>query len=148
MYAGTLFRRSVAREQRSGIQKNSSGMPAGVSDTFINPMSAFAQAIWTFTAFMPFLPCLVSNVTVSPSRILSTKPLTWTKISCPEAESVMKPKPLVSLKNLTVPFCIVLKTLKNERKSALASTKIGGRLEIGNWKLLDSKNFQRPTPNF
>lgn len=71
-----------------------------------------AYASWTLTAFKPFLPCWVSNVTESPSRTLSTKPLTWTKISSPEFESTTKPKPLVSLKNLTVPDNILKKLKK------------------------------------
>ena len=58
---------------------------------------------------MPFLPRAVSKVTVSPSRISSTRPLTWTKISSLVEESMIKPKPLVLLKNFTVPVCIVKK---------------------------------------
>ncbi len=65
-----------------------------------------AYAILTSTAFIPFLPRSVLNVTWSPSRMLSINPLTCTKISSWEELSTMKPNPLDSLKNFTVPLYI------------------------------------------
>ena len=61
----------------------------------------------TFTAFKPFLPFWTSKDTRSFSRILLTKPDTCTKMSGPPFDGVIKPNPLVSLKNFTVPSCIV-----------------------------------------
>ena len=72
----------------------------------------FAYASCTLTAFKPFLPSFVSKVTTSPSRTLSTKPLTCTNTSSPVDQLTTKPKPLVSLKNLIVPFCILKKLKK------------------------------------
>src|SRR5690606_3855230 len=71
-----------------------------------------AYANLTFTAFIPLFPCLTSKVTLSFSRILSISPVVCTKMSSPPFDGVMNPKPLVSLKNFTVPSCMVL-ILKN-----------------------------------
>src|SRR6056297_1983100 len=62
----------------------------------------------TFTAFNPFFPSSRSKVTSSFSLILSFKPLECTKYSLVDSESLIKPNPLDSLKNFTVPFFIFL----------------------------------------
>ncbi len=87
---------------------------------------------------MPFLPRAVSKVTVSPSRISSTKPLTWTKISSFEEESTMKPKPLVELKNFTVPVFIVKKE-KNVMWQC-ASTKVRCFIKKNGFAFILKKN--------
>jgi mono/diheme cytochrome c family protein len=56
-----------------------------------------------------------SKLTLSPSR--SDPPVkadTWTKTSCPPLSGVMKPKPLSSLKNLTVPVAMKLFLVRYE----------------------------------
>lgn len=65
-------------------------------------------ALLTLTALSPFLPSISSNVTSSFSLTFSVSPLTCTKYSLPVDSSLMKPNPLDSLKNLTIPLFIVI----------------------------------------
>ena len=67
-----------------------------------------AYASLTFTAFNPFFPSCKSKVTSSFSLISSTKPETCTKYSLFVPSSLIKPNPLVELKNFTIPLFIVL----------------------------------------
>ena len=71
-----------------------------------NGYSLAYLANFTFTAFNPFLPSAMSNVTSSFSLIRSTNPDVCTKYSVEELVSLIKPKPLASLKNFTVPLFI------------------------------------------
>ena len=73
----------------------------------------YAYASFTLTAFNPFCPFCTSKVTLSFSRMfLLTKPDECTKMSSHPADGEINPKPFVSLKNFTVPSCIVM-VLKN-----------------------------------
>ena len=77
----------------------------------------------TSTAFMPFLPRAVEKVTTSPSRMLSINPVACTKISSLVVLSMMKPNPLDSLKNFTVPVDIG----KKEKKCDVAICRRKGK---------------------
>lgn len=60
----------------------------------------------TFTAFSPFRPSSRSNVTSSFSLTPSLRPVTCTKYSLEDLASLIKPNPLDSLKNFTIPLFI------------------------------------------
>ena len=63
----------------------------------------------TLTAFNPFSLFSTSKTTLSFSRIILVfNPEECTKMSCPPSAGEINPKPFVSLKNFTVPCCIVL----------------------------------------
>ena len=77
--------------------------PAKAGPKMLNVYSIIDYASLTFTAFNPFLPSSKSNVTSSFSLTLSLSPFACTKYSFGEFESLIKPNPFDSLKNLTVP---------------------------------------------
>ena len=56
---------------------------------------------------MPFLPLSLSYSTLSFSLILSIKPDECTKMSSPPLVGTIKPNPIVSLKKITFPSCMV-----------------------------------------
>src|SRR5690606_40415260 len=62
----------------------------------------------TLIALIPLGPLSVSNVTLSFSLISCTKPVECTNTSFPPSFGVIKPNPLVTLKNFTFPSCMVL----------------------------------------
>jgi hypothetical protein len=75
-----------------------------------------------FSAFKPLFPSTISKETLSFSAI--RRPFnaeTCTKISFPVESSVMKPKPLLSLKNFTVPVAMSKKNylIKNDLTAEL-----------------------------
>lgn len=68
-----------------------------------------SYANFTLTAFKPLSPCFVSKVTWSFSRIKRVlRPEECTKMSLLPSAGEMNPKPFASLKNFTVPCCIVI----------------------------------------
>jgi len=63
----------------------------------------------TLMAFNPLRPSATSKETLSPELMFwSINPVMCKKISAPVPSSVMKPYPLVALKNFTVPVFIVI----------------------------------------
>src|SRR5438128_2312539 len=70
------------------------------------------------TAFIPFFPRSVSNVTLSPSLTVSISPVLCTKISSLLLESTINPNPFASLKNFTTPVCMCLSSLDRNKLAA------------------------------
>lgn len=69
----------------------------------------FNYANFTLTAFKPLSLFCTSKTTLSFSRIILVfNPEECTNMSLLPSAGVIKPKPLASLKNFTVPSCIVI----------------------------------------